>query len=498
MSSYVLIRSWGSTVFGLRVFFLSLPHSPSIPPYRRGMKSAVRELRVMTERLARFGIKLYLYLNEPRSMPLAFFDQYPELRGHVHGEDACLCISTQQVRNYLTDAVESLCRAVPLIGGFFTITRSENLTNCYSHADKSEYPCNCPRCRERSVGEIITETIGCILEGAKRVRSDIQVFAWSWGWNEFNREIIQRLPKEVVLLSQSELDMPFEIGGVKGNIIDYSMSIVGPGERARDEWKLARERGLEIGAKVQINTTWEASTVPAIPVPPTVEEHMQRLRHEGVRHLLLSWTLGGYPSRNIAVAAKYFFEKCEITDHDSVLLAAEKQFSRAFGEFPFHLRVLYFGPQNAGPSTLLFDEPTGYKSSMTCFAYDDVDSWRGIYPLDTYEAQLEKLCRAWEIGLHMIPESNKSETAVMARATYCLFRSSLNQTRFIRARDEGRYADAVTEAENELEVTKQMLTLMNQNAAIGYEAANHYYFSKGQLAEKVINCRYIIDAFSDK
>ena len=106
----------------------------------------------MTERLARFGIKLYLYLNEPRSLPLGFFDQYPELRGHVRREDACLCVSAPQVRNYLTNAVESVCRAVPLIGGFFTITRSENLTNCYSHADKSGNPCNCPRCRERSIG----------------------------------------------------------------------------------------------------------------------------------------------------------------------------------------------------------------------------------------------------------------------------------------------------------------------------------------------------------
>ena len=55
-----------------------------------------------------------------------------------------------------------------------------------------------------------------------------------------------------------------------------------------------------------------------------------------------------------------------------------------------------------------------------------------------------------------------------------------------------------TEAENELKVAKQMLTLMNQNAAIGYEAANHYYFSKGQIAEKIVNCHHIIDVFSKK
>lgn len=35
-----------------------------------------------------------------------------------------------------------------------------------------------------------------------------------------------------------------------------------------------------------------------------------------------------------------------------------------------------------------------------------------------------------------------------------------------------------------------MLDQMNKNAAIGYEAANHYYFSKGQIIEKILNCRY--------
>lgn len=466
---------------------------PFDPTVSAGYEKRIERLRAMTERLARFGIKLYLYLNEPRSMPLAFFETYPELRGHVRGEDACLCISTPQVQDYLKGAVESICRAVPLIGGFFTITRSENLTNCYSHADHTSYPCNCPRCRERGVGEIVAETIGCFLEGARRVSGEIKVFAWSWGWNEFSEQIIQSLPKEVILLSQSELNMPFEISGVKGNVIDYSMSIVGPGEHARREWKLAKDCGLEIGAKVQINTTWEASTVPAIPVSPSIEEHMQVLQAEGIKHLLLSWTLGGYPGHNIAAAAKYFYETCDQADQSSASREAEEQFVRAFREFPFHLQVLYMGPQNAGPSTLLFDKPTGYKATMTCFAYDDLESWRSIYPVDVYEAQFETLCREWEKGLNMLPEHDESVCAVMARAAYCLFRASLNQIRFVRARDEKRWADAAIEAENELALAEQMLALMNRNAAIGYEAANHYYFSKGQIAEKIINCRYILD-----
>ena len=472
-----------------------LAEFPFDPALSVGYEKRLDRLRTMTERLDKYGIKLYLYLNEPRSMPLAFFEDRPHLQGHVMNGDACLCVSTDEVSDYLKDAVESVCRAAPKLGGFFTITRSENLTNCYSHAGEAGYPCSCPRCKEKSVGEIVAHTIRCMQEGAHRVDPRIKVFAWSWRWDSHSEEIIRHLPKGVILLSQSELDMPFEIGGVKGNVLDYSMSIVGPGELAKKEWAVAREVGLEVGAKVQINTTWEASTVPAIPVAPSIQAHMERLRNENVRHLLLSWTLGGYPSRNIAAAARYFYESCRGYEEQKDLSETEKQFAEAFAEFPFYIQTLYFGPQNAGPSNLLFEKPTGYQASMTCFAYDDLESWRSLYPVDTFELQFEHLCEKWKCGLDLLGEENDSEVAVMAKGAYCLFASSLNQIRFIRARDERRYADAARAAEDELDISMKMLSLMNQNAAIGYEAANHYYFSKNQLAEKILNCLYMIRRF---
>jgi len=495
LKAYQALGINGLWTQGLLSQLAPFPFDPSVSA---GYEKRLEKMRAMTERLSRYGIKLYLYLNEPRSMPLSFFDNHPELRGHSRRGDGCLCTSTPQVKDYLRDAVESICRAVPLIGGFFTITRSENLTNCYSHSGTQDAPCSCFRCKDRSAGEVISETIGCILEGAQRVDRNIRVFAWSWRWDEFNEDIIRHLPKDVILLSQSELDIPFEIGSVNGKVLDYSMSITGPGEHARREWKIAKECGLEIGAKVQINTTWEASTVPAIPVSPSVEEHMIQLQRENVKHLLLSWTLGGYPCRNIAAAAKYFYEKCVGQPQSTAFRNAEKQFVEAFKEFPFHVNVLYFGPQNAGPSNLLYEAPTGYKTTMTGFAYDDLEGWRSIYPIDIFEEQFSKLCEKWKIGLDMLNEEGEGETPVMANAAYCLFKSSLNQIRFIRARDSGRYSDAVIAAEDELLITRKMLELMNKNAAIGYEAANHYYFSKGQLAEKVINCRYIIDVFTEK
>jgi len=468
---------------------------PFDPTLSEGYEKRLERMQSLAQRLAAYGMKLYLYINEPRYMPVSFFEKYPHLKGHTAEDKACLCTSTPEVQNYLKDAIEEICRAVPDIGGFFTITATENMTNCYSHSGKDGKNCNCPRCLQRTKGEVIAQSIACVLEGAERVSKDIRVFAWSWAWQNAYEDIIRHLPKKVILLSQSEVDVPFEIGGVKGKVRDYSMSIPGPGERAKTEWAIAKECGLQIGAKIQVNTTWEVSTIPALPVAPSIEEHMQRLKEEGVRHLLLSWTVGGYPCANIAAAAKYFYEKCSYEPKDSSTYAAEKRFAEAFREFPFHIKVVYFGPSNAGPSTLLFEKSTGYQATMTCYAYDDLESWRGIYPVDVFEDQFKKLCDGWAEGMALLKDDDESETALMAHAADCIFRSCLYQIRFIRARDEGRLADAADIAEKELAVAEKMLSLMNKNAALGYEAANHYYYSKGQLAEKILNCHYIMEKF---
>ena len=464
---------------------------PFDPEFSKGYETRVQRVREFARRLARYGMKLYLYLNEPRALPESFFEKFPHLKGHRAGPDQiCLCVSTPEVQAYLTESVASICRAVPELGGFFTITRSENPTNCYSHVWDGQV-CTCPRCSQRSVEDVIVDTISCMARGAHMVNPDIQMIAWSWRWDQYNLDIIRKLPKDVILLSQSELCVPFEIGGVSGKVRDYSMSIIGPGERAKQEWMTAKACGLETAAKVQVNTTWECSTIPALPVYSSIEKHMEGVRDEGVSHLLLSWTLGGYPSKSIAHAAKFFYTKCGKLYESEAVKQAVDCFVNAFQEYPFHVETLYFGPQNAGPASLLYTEPTGYHATMTGYVYDDLDKWRSIYPADVYEEQYRKLCDKWGEGLQLLASEPEDETVLMAQGAYYIFRSSYNQIRFYRAREVEDWNTMKTLAAEEQELAEKLLALMNKNAAIGFEAANHYYFSKGELAEKIVNCQYI-------
>ena len=495
LESYSRVGINGIYTQGVLYMLSEFPFEPSLSA---GWQMRLARLKKLTERCAKYGIKVFLYLNEPRSMKKAFFDKYPHLMGHVEDEDhACLCTSVKEVRDYITNAVETICKAAPLIGGFFCMAKSENLTNCYSHIHK-QGACGCPRCRDRSIGEVIGEFFAAVREGADRVSPDIKVFDYSWDGDDLKTrlEVIDHLPERVAVESICESRVPYTIGGVSATLEDYSLNVIGPGERSLAMWRRAKERGLETVAKLQINTTWECSTVPALPVLSKVDEMMTKLVEAGVDHLQLSWTLGGYPSANLLYACKYFFEHAKIPELGENMKKATELFSEAFSNFPSHIYAAYMGPQNAGPATLSYEVPTGYDATMTCFAYDDVDGWRSIYPADVYEEQLKKLCDGWKEGLCLI-ESDNSEIALMAQAGYSLFRSSYNLTKFVRLRDHGGSKEELCAVvADERENAVNMLTLMNQNPAIGFEAANHYYFSRLAICEKIVNCDYLLAKYA--
>ena len=130
---------------------------------------------------------------------------------------------------------------------------------------------------------------------------------------------------------------------------------------------------------------------------------------------------------------------------------------------------------------------------MTGLAYDDIDTWRFDYPVEVYEGQLVKVVAGLENAVDAVKNASDTETVDMIHATYNTFKSALNQVQFVIARGNSDKARMKEICESEIVIARNQLALMNKNAAIGYEAANHYYYSKGQLAEKIINCSWIIE-----
>ncbi|MBP1997051.1 hypothetical protein [Paenibacillus eucommiae] len=381
----------------------------------------------------------------------------------------------------------------------------------------------------------------CIAEGAFSAKPDAKLICYTWAWTNFEKETlmegIRNLPDGMRVMCVSEELMPTHVADTEGSVRDYSISIVGPGERSQISWDTAAERGLQTVAKVQFNNSWECSAVPYLPVLDLVEEHLKRLLESGVTGLMLSWTLGGYPSPNLELASEYYWETTAADStgpHDTKggftppgkmeLLkrkfgeAAEPieraiyQLSEAFRQFPFHITTLYEGPQNTGPGNLLYLSPTGFKATMVGFPYDDLNTWRSIYTVERFEKQFHLLAQQWKEGLDLLMDAEMAvpagrqraytELLHMAKGAYYHFHSTANQVSFVRVRDlwlqeqdekthdklRSRLADIV---EEELEVAKSLYTLVSRDSRIGYEASNHYYYRRQDIQEKVLNCLHI-------
>jgi len=491
------------------------------------------------ERARRHGMGLYLYLNEPRALPRSFFHSRPELRGVVEGDHAALCTSHPEVQNYLTDSVAAICRAAPGLAGFFTITASENLTNCWSHHRGS----GCPRCGRRPPAEVLAEVNRLIAKGIRRGGEKRRAAAggapadapalivWDWGWrDDWAEAIIRALPRGVSLMSVSEWGLPIERGGVKSAIGEYCLSAIGPGPRARRHWRWARERGLRTLAKIQAGNTWELSAVPYIPALENVAQHAANLRAARVDGIMLGWTLGGYPSPNLEVVAEIGSDSA-LTPGEALRRVAERRFgprlaprmvtawrafSAAFREFPFAGGLVYRAPLQTGPANPLWGEPTGYAATMVGFPYDDLDGWRAIYPPEIFIGQLEKVAAGFERALAALrrpplpPDLPPAHAAAwagelrVAEAAAIHFRSVAQQARFVLARralaaakeaSAARRQEAILERllRAEIKLARRLHTLQSNDARLGFEASNQYFYIPADLAEKVLNCRDLLD-----
>ncbi len=155
-------------------------------------------------------------------------------------------------------------------------------------------------------------------------------------------------------------------------------------------------------------------------------------------------------------------------------------------------RMVALQPQ-AG--NLLYPQPSGMTATMTCYPHDHLDKWRFRYPREVFQAQFRKLCEKWEEGLELIREMPDCEFKDMAFYGYTLFAASRNQIDFVIGREEGADKALVAAVvENELEQAVTALKITLRNSSIGYEAANHYYVPRSALAEKIVQCRYLLES----
>ena len=505
------------------------PGGQSFPEFGDDHEIRLANLRTLVDRAKKSGIDIYLYINEPRGMPLSFFNDRPEMAGVKSGELTALCTSVPEVRQWMSDTLAHIFKEVPGLGGIYAISASENLTNCASHGGWKE----CPRCKERSDADILVEVVTVLEEGVHRGNPDAKVLISDWGWRGHGdaQDIIARLPQSVWLMSVSEWQLPIERGGVKSIVGEYSISSVGPGPRALPHWKVAEDRKLKTGTEIQFNNTCEIATIPYLPVMDLVAEHCNNLLTQAnLDAMFIGWTMGGHPSPNIELAKRLSLTPAPKVDDVLNAIATERYgtegapharrawtlMSDSFREYPFHISVVYTCPVQWGSANPLYIEKTGYSASMWGFPYDDLKGWRGPYPEDIFANQFEKIVQGWKPGIEALqravdlsPKGKRANAETdlrYAKAAANHFQAVANQSRFVAARDaladpaqtlspEER-TQLITQIkqsiESEIILAQELYTLVKEDSRIGFEPSCQYFYLPLDLVEKVVNCRWLL------
>ncbi len=507
------LRHQGLNGIWLHAMLRDLTSHPLLPGFGSQRVTRLGRLNRLIGRCDSHGLKVYLYLNEPRAMPASFFDTRPELRGDIgrNGDGlVSLCTSTEPVRLWLREAVGQLLAKAPGLAGVILITASENPTNCYSIRRNTA----CPRCSKRTPDSVIGEVVRLIREGAHQASPAAKIIAWDWSWgmveDDPQRAVIAALPDGVTLQVDFERGTPAERLGRKTLIDEYSLSVPGPSPRAQKHIAQAKQRGMPVMAKVQIGNSWELGLLPFIPVPDLIANKCAALRHAGVDGAMLSWTLGTWPDANWAVARRYFNK--QVPDKDEVLDAVARErygpasvaaarkawstFSRAFAEYPYSNRLVYSSPVQQGPAHPIWLQPSGQQPRILN-SFDDL-GWTEPYGPAAVARSFRDMAQQWAVGIKAFAGIVDSSGRAAAdqrihRACQLYFASIANQVEIhmLRSKPEegARLRNLVG---SELRIAEEFLPLCEGDPRIGFEPSLQYFYLPLDVREKILWCRAVL------
>ena len=137
---------------------------------------------------------------------------------------------------------------------------------------------------------------------------------------------------------------------------------------------------------------------------------------------------------------------------------------------------------------------------MVCFPYDAVEEYSAPYGAERYALLMEKLAEEWGEGIKLLPQKESSRFKQLYRcAVACQshFLSAALYTRFVLHKQRG-FADrkAVLDLlEREYKNVLRLYRLTSEDASIGFEASNHYFYDENILLEKLIRLKGLADCF---
>ncbi len=257
----------------------ALSTSDAIPELvERRIPGSLEATRSAVEKARQYGLKTFAFVDIRQKFPQdhPVFQKHPEIRGaltwRADGEYV-LCTEHPLVKKYLTESVEGLFREVPGLEGITLIIGGEGFYHCYMRPFGVEKGhTNCKRCEPLGAETVVANLCNNLAEAARRVNPNALVVAWPysaehvWSKDKAQAGLIEKLNPGTAIFTEIEKDEFVEKPeGVRKHLWDYSIDLIGPGERARQQIAACQARGIPIFLKSEPELGFEAPRLPHIP-----------------------------------------------------------------------------------------------------------------------------------------------------------------------------------------------------------------------------------------
>lgn len=504
---------------------------PLFPEFGTDAPLLREKLRTLIRRSAKFGIKVYLQMQPPRAVSgelSRFWERHADVAGSVeriNWEDCghptpfiSLCTSTEKVRQYLREAVASLSRDLPFLGGYIIISASEYPAHCWTRGGKNLEKM-CPRCASRHPADVIAELLNTLYAGMRDTSPDQQLIAWNWGWADLcsEEDVISRLNRGIVPMADFERGGTFPLLGHRNHLIDeYALCYPGPAERFLASWNAARRNHALPAVKFQLGTTHENGALPNLPILPNLFTRADWFRKHRPSGFLGCWNFGNFASAN--TAAFNFFLSPEAPDDPEKAMAAFaeayfpgckaalavcawKTFAEAMKFYPHTWKFIYYAPTSWTLGYFVPPGPMSGKAGPTWLPDaergDDISiAMPGPFSMEEILAGLARLSELWKNGLEMLSsalEGVESPHGALefGNAAVCgdCFASLLNFLLLYRMKKETGEAAGepyLRVCTDELAVMEHALPFVEADPRIGFHSeAQQYNFSAEMMKRKI-------------
>ena len=536
----------------LTMYFRDLPSS-IFPSRGAGFEKRIKKLRQTVKKCARYGIRIFIFLSEPKKFgrtppfqPMEEAEPHPELFGaayHHHGLDLRMfCTSDETGISYLKESISLIFSAVPELGGVINIMLGEDSGSCAAFETTEAEPIppedHCPRCSRRDHAEIFRDQALAFSRTIHQYNPDAEYIGWFYAPRQHDgsafmkrlAHIAEKWPDDASIMFNFESGGTSMQLGKKRVVLDYSLAYVGPS----DLFAQVADTAPRTAAKLQVGCSHEDASIPFIPVPANLYEKYRFLHDHRVSSVMQCWYFGNYPGLMNKAAGELSFEPFPENASDFLMNLARPDwqenaetaarawafFSEAYRKFPSNINFEWYGPlhqsivwplhlfpvdQPISPSWLLKEYPEVSGDRIgECFGY--------FHTLEEGLQLCREMSQLWQKGMAILEslrdyyrnDPERLKDINLSAAVGLQMKSTCNVLQFYALREDMffRKNDHLAEMRSivldEITNTLKMEELCRQDGRLGYhpEAEGFLFFPEKLLARAALLRELLTDDFS--